>query len=360
MQMKLFNIGAIALKVFPLVLPMCPAAQGIHITPGAHLVVNGVPSLVFNNASIVNDGEFSAGNGSLLFTGDSASMARPFIGGGASVAFYNLVVDRGAGDLLMNNNIAVAGKVILNRGNLQLNNFVLDLGGSGSIEGERANSCITGVNGGIITLTTFLNAPRAINPGNIGVEITSEANLGYTVINRGHLLQSGENGIQRYFDITPQLDGPASLRFFYLEGELAGKGKGQLAVFSGRAGESRLSLRGKDGSDPTANWVLKRNVGLSQRWTLAVDSKRASFGEGGTVVYPNPVRDAFDLRIVRDNAGSGVIYLYDGSGHLLEQKKVYWQAGVNTIGWDIGRYSRGVFYLSVDGRIDGAIKIVRQ
>ena len=357
--MKLSNIGAITLKVFPLVLPVCLAAQGIHITPGLHMVVNGSPSLVFNNASMVNNGEFSAGGSSLLFTGDS-SATRPFIGGNVPVAFYDLVIDRPGDDLLLNNNIAVAGKVILNRGNLQLNNFLLDLGSSGSIQGERANSCITGANGGIITVTTFLNAPCAVNPGNIGVEITSERNLSYTVISRGHLLQSGGSSIQRYFDITPQLDAPSSLRFFYLEGELAGKIKEQLTVFSGQAGDSRLSLRGRDGFDPTGNWVLKRNVSLTHRWTLAVGSKQASGDADIATIYPNPVRDVFVLRAVRDRAGSGVIYLFDGTGHLLEEKTVYWQAGINTVGWDIGKYARGVFYLSVDGRLEGAIKVVRQ
>lgn len=359
--MKLHIIKDIALIIFSLSLPSFLTAQGLQITPGLHLVVNGTPSLVFNNASLVNNGDFSAGNSSLFFTGDSA-MARPYIGGSVPVAFYNLIIDRNADDLRLANNIAVAGKIILNAGNLQLNNYTLDLGNTGSIQGERTGSCITGANGGVITLMTALNAPRAVNPGNIGVEITSEANLGFTVITRGHLLQTSESSIQRYFDITPQLDAPACLRFFYLEGELAGRNKEQLTVFSGRAGgDSHLSPRGRDAFDPSGNWVLKQNVDLSHRWTLAIDSKQASSRvQGSAIIYPNPARDVFSVRFVKDVPGSGVLYLFDGSGRLLEEKTVYWQAGINTIAWDISKYARGIFYLSMDGRLDGAIKIVRQ
>jgi len=358
--MKFHIIKAIGLKIFLLAMPVPLIAQGIQVTPGSHLIVNGAPSLVFNNASLVNNGDFSAGNGSLFFTGDSA-LARPFIGGTVPPAFYNLIIDRNADDLWLNSKIAVTGKIVLNNGNLQLNNYTLDLGGSGSIQGERAGSCITGANGGVITVTMPLNAPRDVNPGNIGVEISSEANLGFTVITRGHIQQAGESSIRRYFDISPQLNAPASLRFFYLEGELADRNKEQLTLFSGRAGDSRLSPRGRDAFDPSGNWVLKQNIDLSHRWTLAVDSKQASSRlAAGALIYPNPVRDAFSARILREVAGSGVLYLFDGSGHLLEEKAVYWQAGINTMDWNISRYARGIFYLSVDGRLDGAIRIVRQ
>jgi hypothetical protein len=54
------------------------------------------------------------------------------------------------------------------------------------------------------------------------------------------------------------------------------------------------------------------------------------------------------------------MYLYDQSGNLLEERTVYWQAGVNTITWNISKYATGVYYLSIGGSNGSAIKIVRQ
>ncbi len=75
-----------------------------------------------------------------------------------------------------------------------MNNYMLDLGSSGNIANESNNSCITGTTGGAIRITTVLNAPQGVNPGNIGVELTSDADLGSTVITRGHVQQTSSNG----------------------------------------------------------------------------------------------------------------------------------------------------------------------
>ena len=91
-------------------------------------------------------------------------------------------------------------------GNLQLNSYNINLKTTGKIIGETPISCIRGASGGTITAVAKLIAPQAANPGNIGVELTSGATLGATVITRGHLPQSfadGGLGIQRHFTITP-------------------------------------------------------------------------------------------------------------------------------------------------------------
>jgi len=76
-------------------------------------------------------------------------------------------------------------QLVLNSGNLELNNHTIDLGATGHIAEERNEARITGISGGIIKATVLLNAPRSVNPGNIGVEITSAANLGLTPLQEG-------------------------------------------------------------------------------------------------------------------------------------------------------------------------------
>ena len=127
--------GIITLLITTACLPLCLHAQGLHLTPEIHLVMNGAPALVLNNASLVNDGNLDAGNGAVLFAGDAAT-GRSFIGGATPIAFYDLTIGKSANDLRLNNNVAVSGRITLGSGNLQLNNYTLDLGSSGIIIGK--------------------------------------------------------------------------------------------------------------------------------------------------------------------------------------------------------------------------------
>ena len=213
-------------------------AQGLQLTPGIHWVVNGPSQLILHNASLINDGSFFADSGTVVFTSDTGS-GGAIIGGANPVSFHDLRIGKAANDLQLNNDAFVAGRIMLDSGNLQLNGYLLDLGASGSIIGERNEARITGVHGGTVRITALLHGPHAVNPGNIGVEITSDADLGSTVITRGHFQltnSSGETSIQRWFDITPETNTNlhASLRLFYLDEELAGKNKNALALFSDR------------------------------------------------------------------------------------------------------------------------------
>src|SRR5882724_6355327 len=210
--------------LFPLLtclLSFYAQAQVLRINSGVHFIMTGAPNLVMNNAPLANNGLFTSGSGTVIFIGGAHS----YIGGDNPIAFYNLRINIPSGDLQLWNNTAVSGRITMDSGNLQLNTYTLDLGATGSISGERNDARITGSNGGAIQAVALLNAPRAANPGNIGIEITSDANLGSTVITRGHLQQAdarGETGIRRYFDISPSLhtDAPATLRFYYFESEL--------------------------------------------------------------------------------------------------------------------------------------------
>jgi Secretion system C-terminal sorting domain len=341
-------------------------AQGLYLSPGINWVAKGSPRLVLNNASLTNDGNFSADSSIVLFTGDS-SASHSFIGGYIPVSFYNLTISKSSDDVQLNNNAVVTGTITLDSGNLQLNNYTLDLGNSGSIARERDNSCITGNRGGTIKITAVLNAPHAINPGNIGVELTSQANFGSTVITRGHLQltnSSGETSIQRWFDIEPATNpnAPASLRFFYLDGELAGKDRNALVLFSSKEGDDNWSIGGKDASDQIAGWILKNNIGQGRRFTLAMGSANSKPGSAITSlqIYPNPSHDMFCVQIVSEGEGNGVAQLYDVSGQLLEAKRVYWQTGVTTINWNISKYAAGIYYLSIGNLVGGTTNIVKQ
>jgi len=335
------------LLLLPSVLPFFGQAQ-VRINPGVHFIATGAPTIVLNNAPLVNYGQFDAGSSTVFFTGTDHS----YIGGDNPIAFYNLALNIPSGHLQLWNNTAVSGRVILDSGNLQLNTYTLSLGATGSISGERNEARITGNSGGAITAIALLNAPHAANPGNIGVEITSDANLGQTLITRGHVPQSnapGQTGIQRYFDILPSLhtDAPATLRFYYFDGELAGYSKDGLNLFSGTPGESNWTVKGKDNSDGINNWVLKTNVPASQRFTLAL-APAAIASTASAQIYPNPSRNAFTVSLYSSTEKEGVISLRDQWGHILQSKAIHCQPGVNKIEWNISGYAAGAYNLVFD------------
>jgi len=284
--------------------------------------MNGAPSLVLNNTDLVNNGSFIPGNSRLSFTDDVVS------------------------------------------GSLQLNDHVLDLGYSGSIIGERNGSCITGIDGGLVKRSAELNSPQGVNPGNIGVAISSPVNLGWVAITRGHVEQTnsdGQSGIRRYFDIVPSLNTglQASLRFYYLEGELAGKSKAELALFSTPVNQQDWLSVGRDGSNTDSNWVMKNNIDRLQRFTLAVGAEHSD-DQASVGVYPNPSHDVFMLKLMCGKEKDALIGLYDATGHLLEVKSVHCIAGTTLVEWGIKQYAAGAYYLLAKGMNAKGLEVIKQ
>jgi hypothetical protein len=265
-------------------LPFCARAQGVYIALGANLVFTGNASITIQDGGLVNNGTLTAGNGTVLFTGTAASTSST-IGGSSTTTFNHLTIDKTSNDVVLNGNIAVNGNLTMQAGNLQLNNYTLDLGsGAGTIVGESNSTRITGLTGGSVNKTAVLDAPAAVNPGNIGVEITSAANMGSTLISRGHKQQTSAGGglsIDRYFDITPATNSGlnATLKFYYFDNELAGRNKAELNQWTSADGGTTWTLLGSDQADVSADWVLKNNLGQFARTTLA-----------STITDPLPVR----------------------------------------------------------------------
>jgi hypothetical protein len=363
--MKLYHyIRALAFTISGL--PLFSYAQGLHIQAGAQWVVNGGPTLVLNNAGITNNGAFTGGSGTVLFTGGAVT-GQSFVRGDQPVNFYNLVINKSSNDVQLNNNAAVSDSIVMERGNLELNNYTLDLGSTGRIVGERDTCRITGVEGGLVKVSAMLRSPGAVNPGNIGIEITSEADLGATLIQRGNVQQTNPNGstsIQRYFDISPaaNTDLPATLRFFYLDSELAGRTKGQLVVYSSRGDGGNWTQLGADAADQVRDWVAKANINQWRRFTLSIPEKSVfpANPDASIQLYPNPSHDQFIVAFNSEKEGDQVFSLYDQLGRLLEQRIVPAMAGANTISWDTGKYAAGVYYLSAGGPNGKTIKIVKQ
>ena len=192
--------------------------------PGAKLVAKGTVKLVMKDAGITNNGTIIPASGTVIFTGTSAGSAS-FIGGESTSSFYNLTMNKTSNGMQLNGNIEVSNTLDLQSGDsLFLNNHTIQLGNTGSLNGETETRRITGYNGGYIeAIGYFSSLIVAKDQGNLGIAITSvlTKNLGTTTIRRGHQIQAG-GSVSRYYDIIPTNNNNlnATITFSYFESEL--------------------------------------------------------------------------------------------------------------------------------------------
>lgn len=243
--------------------------QGIINTSGTQLIINGAANIVIHNAGFTNNGTFTAGSGTMNFTGNTAT-ANSFINGTSAIDFYNLTLNKSANGIQLNKNINVSNLITFTSGDsLFLNNNIIDLGTTGSLSGESNSSRITGETGGYIQRTQTLNAPVAVNPGNLGIEITSSVNLGSTVIKRAHTVFQGKS-IKRSMEIIPTnntaLD--ATLVFHYFPAELNGIPEPSLTDYSSNNSGGNWTAVTNSILNTGADIITTTNVNSMKLFTL--------------------------------------------------------------------------------------------
>lgn len=241
------------------------------ISPGSQFSMTGSLQLTLSNTDLVNNGSFSAGTGAVSFTGNAPSN----ILGSQAIQFYELKVNKGAGvALMLQTPVAVSQQISFNSGMLDLNGYDVDLGSTGVLNGEQESSRILGGNGGEVIFNGTLNAPTGVNPGNLGILISSPQNLGNTVIRRGHQSQTNGSGvgssILRYYDITPTNNGSlnAILRFRYFDAELNGQDENALILWERTAAQTWTGL-GFDSRNTSTDYVEKTGIASFERFTLS-------------------------------------------------------------------------------------------
>jgi type IX secretion system substrate protein len=332
-------------------------SQGIYNT--ANIVVSGNAFIALENTGFHNNGNFVQGEGTVIIRGTAAANIAA-IGGNNTTAFYNLVINKTSKEAQLAGNISVDGNLTMQAGNLELNLFTINLGnGDGKIINENNSSRITGTNGGSIIKTVSLNAPSSANPGNMGIAISSAANLGNTIIKRGHQQQTiagGDLSIYRYFEIIPTNNSllNATLQMFYFDDELSGLSKNELGLYESGKNSNTWTFIGKDNNNQMNDWLLKNNIQQLSRFTLA---------KNNSVTYsafPNPASGIFYLNIYLPSALQSTIELYDANGRLLQARDVNLSAGDNQLQWDISKFANGVYFLQSKNLLFPVIKVVKQ
>lgn len=212
------------------------AQNNLLVSPGAELFIGDSALIVLQNMDFENNGVFTATlNSRFLFTGNQPV---DFIGGSSPTSFGKLEVNRSSGIVRLANSIDIQGHIRFLSGNIDLNGNSIVLGDdpNGLLVNENETSHIFG-NTGFVSKTSVLNAPSNVNPGNIGISITSAQNPGNTVIERRHN-SSNNQSIHRVFKITPANNSllNAGLQFQYLDAELNNLNESLLTAFTGNDG----------------------------------------------------------------------------------------------------------------------------
>ena len=249
-------------------------SQGtLQLTAGATFKTSGNAYLILENMHIVNDGSLqqTSGNGIVKLTGG----LNVNLSGSSATTINQLMMTRsGSASLNLQSNLSVVSNVTFNGGLLNLNNNIFDLSSTGSFinESELSRAFTTGT--GYIQATGILNNPSAANLGNLGAVITSNTNLGNTIIKRGHKVQTGisgsNNSIMRYYDIIPAINMAlkATLRFHYFDAELNSLPEASLYQWKS-VNLVNWDLMGADSRNLIANYTERKTYGRFDRITLA-------------------------------------------------------------------------------------------
>jgi len=163
--------------------------------------------------------------------------------------------------------ITVNGNLTLGK-DLDLSGQTITLGPSGLL--DEGSYRLFGTSG-IISTTRSLSNISAQNIGGLGAIITTSANMGSTVITRGHAQQSGNanHSILRYYDITPTTNTGlnATLVFNYKEAELNSISESNLKLFRSTDNGSIWTIQ--NGTvDAANNKITLSGINGFGRWTL--------------------------------------------------------------------------------------------
>jgi len=243
------------------------AQVSVEATSGITTAVTGGMNLTLDG-NWTNNGTLTAGNSTVTLNGNGAQIIS-----NATGAFNNLTIYKTGGEAQAGGDFTVTGAMTVTSGDVDLNGKVITLG-TAALLAETPGNTVKGASGHLET-TRNLNAPGNNNVAGMGFEITSAANLGSTVIKRGHAAQSGNGNqsILRYFDVIPANNSGlnATLVYRYDDSELNGQTEANLELYRSTDGGASWTAEG-GAANGSGNSVTQSSIASLSRWTAADQS----------------------------------------------------------------------------------------
>ena len=259
----------------------CSAAsiygQGLNLQAGGHLVISGNAALVVSDGHFTNNGTFSSGGTGTLYMKGSVPSMNSIIGGNNTTGLQNIVIDKSSNGVKLESNLTCFGDIQMQSGDLNLNGQTIFLFNSAAIQNETGTNRIWGDSGQII-LTTNLNAPSNVNPGNMGVVISSTDNLGTFTLYRYHQAQAvnGSSAITRYYKIDYfNTSLTADYTFNYFDSELNGNTEAWLEPWKYQGSWQQADAAARDAVANTIQ-VNGASTGSDTLWTFSTGQLQVS------------------------------------------------------------------------------------
>ena len=274
------------LLLYKILFVSLPAFAQLTISPGANWVNSGNVTINLSNLDMINNGNLSAGNSTIKFTGNNSNT----IGGSGANTFYQIEIAKSPNSkVALLSQITVGSQVYFTSGFLDLNQQTLLLAPGATLNNEGENTRMIATNGGEAIITVNLNAPVAVNAGNLGAIISSSANLGTVTIKRGHLAQTGtglSGSIFRYYDVTPQTNTGlnATMRFRYFDVEKNGREENNFVLFQSDDGGNTWNNQSQTSRNTSADFVEKSGLNSLSKFTLSDNAVVANCSATGVVL----------------------------------------------------------------------------
>lgn len=199
--------------------------NGVYVLSGNSFTL-GEGALLNVEGDFMNNGTFTSSRSKVKFVG--ASDQRIY---GLNVSTFSVLELDKSNEIILEQDINVLGQIVMNSGNLYLNNSVVDLQTSGEISGEQNTSYIYCDNeNGVVKAIRFVGGTAEQNPGNLGLRVTPDASYpwGMTVVERRHFSVSAVSedrpSINRVYYVKPSTNNGslnATVKLTFLEHEYA-------------------------------------------------------------------------------------------------------------------------------------------
>ena len=168
--------------------------------------VNQNSNIVLKNTKLTNNSTFHAGSGTVIVTGD-ATTAQSELGGTSQTTFHNLKIDKNSNNAGLGQHATVNNLLLLTGGKLEINNYDLTIGNSGTVSGQNKDRYIkTNGTGFLIrqvgtSWTPFPVGKVTFNPARLKNDGTLD---NFKVRVEDHFLQNGNSGSNITTNVIPK------------------------------------------------------------------------------------------------------------------------------------------------------------
>lgn len=354
------------------------AQHNITIQTGTNITTGNNAVIVFENCNLDNASNNASFTNALL---TESGTTNTNIGGTGVLDFKQITINKPAATLKMLGDLTIQDKLVFQAGYVDLNTHILSLAPNALFVGEKSSSRLIGDNGGFAAINVIMNNPNLQNPGNLGLSVTSSADMGTVSILRGHKIQSQGGlpfSIKRNYAIESN-NGEnfnGQMRFAYFDEELAGIDESVLQIWSSIDAANWIN-RGYTSKDQTLNYLQSNNLSKLEWFTLSNPSP--GFGSDPTLEFrdhsmkfksgvpnlqlnlsPNPIlqQQKLSIEVIIDEELKGMIHIISPVGNLIKSQAIKTKIGLQKFLLDTDDLISGIYLVKLELE-NGAGKVLK-